>query len=453
MKATVEKLENNHILLEIEVEAPRVQKALEQTYRRLVRQVNIPGFRKGKVPRFIFEQFIGKEPLYNEVAEAVIPTAYEEVVIEQKLEPINTPDIEIVKIEEGEPLVFKAKVEVKPEVQLGQYKGLELERPEIEVTEEDIDKYLKELQNRCAELKVIEDEVAAVGDILTIDFAGKVDGKIHPGMEGTNYQLELGSGTFIPGFEEQLVGIGADEERTVKVTFPENYQAQDLAGKEAVFQVTVHDIKRKQLPPIDDEFAKDVSEHDTLEELRNDARSRLEKQQQQEIEAFMRQTVVKKVVDGAKVDVPQVLVERRLDARIQELERSFMARGVPLEKFLSETGKNMDDFRQELQPQAAIDAKTQLVLEAIAREESIEATQEDIDSEIEKMAKMFQQSSDEVRKTLGDLSFLKYDIVNRKAIEMLLKNSVFIPLQETKETEEQPAAEILTVDDQVNVGE
>lgn len=446
MKATVEKLENNHVLLEVEVEVSKVQKALDQAYRRLVRQVNIPGFRKGKAPRFIFEQYVGKEPLYSEVVEIVIPTAYEEAVAEQKLEPINHPDIEIVSVEEGEPLVFKAKVEVKPEVQLGQYKGLELERPEVKITEADIDEYLKNLQNRYAELKVIEDETAVAGDILTIDFTGEVDGETHPGMQSTNYQLELGSGTFIPGFEEQLVGVRVNEERTVRVSFPSDYQAKDLAGKEAVFQVTVQGIKRKQLTPIDDEFAKDVSECDTLEELRQDVRRRLEERQQQEIEALMRRTIVKKAVDGAKVDVPEILVERRLDVRTQELERNFMAQGLPLEKLLTDTGKTMDDFRQDLQPQAVVDVKTELVLGAIARAENIEATQEDIDAEVEKMAKMFQQSPEDVRKNLGDLSFLKYDIMNKKVIEMLLQNSVFVPLQETKEMETPATTETLASD-------
>lgn len=433
MKATVEKLENNQVILEVEVEISRVQKALDQAYRRLVRQVNIPGFRKGKAPRFIFEQFVGKESLYSEVVEIVIPPAYEEAVAEQKLEPVNHPDIEIVKIEEGEPLVFKAKVEVKPEVQLGQYKGLELERPEAKVTEVNIEEYLKNLQNRYAELRVIEDEAAVAGDILTIDFKGEVDGESRPGMESANYQLELGSGTFIPGFEEQLVGVRVNEERAVRVDFPVDYHVKELAGKEAVFQVVVQGIKRKQLVPIDDEFAKDVSECETLEELREDVRRRLEEQQQQEIDNFMSRTVVKKAVDGATVDVPEVMVERRLDTRIRELERNFMAQRMTLEQFLNDTGKTMDDFRKDLHPQAVIDVKTELVLEAIAKAENIEATQEDIDTEIEKMATMFRQSPDEVKKNLGDLSFLKHDIMNKKAIELLMQNNTFVSPQETGE--------------------
>jgi len=444
LKATVEKLENNQVLLEVEVEAPKVQKALDQAYRRLVRQVNIPGFRKGKAPRFIFEQFVGKEPLYSEAAEFVIPHAYEEAVAEHKLEPVDHPDIEIVKVKEGEPLVFKAKVEVKPEVKLGPYKGLELERPEVKVTEADIDQYLKNLQARYVELKVIEDEAAVAGDIVTIDFDGQVEGQSYPGMQGTNYQLELGSGTFIPGLEEQLVGARVNEERTVRVTFPDDYHVKELAGKEAVFQVTVQGIKRKELEPIDDEFAKDVSECETLDELRQDVRRRLEERQQREVEAFLRRAVVEKAVAEATADVPEVMIERRLDTRIRELERNFLAQRMTLEKFLNDTGKTMDELRKDLHPRALMDVKTDLVLETIAKAENIEATREDIDAEIEKMAKMFQQSPDEVRKNLGDLSFLKYDIMNKKAIDFLRQHSIVVPPQETKEIEaktETPAAD------------
>lgn len=435
MKATVEKLENNQVQLEVEVEAPKVEKALEQAYRRLVRQVNIPGFRKGKAPRFVFEQFVGKEPLYSEVAELIIPKAYEEAVAEQKLEPIDHPDIEIVKVEEGQPLVFKAKVEVKPEVQLGQYKGLELERPEVKVTEADVEEYLKNLQNRYAELKAIEDEPAAAGDIVNIDFEGKVDGEPHPGMQGNNYQLELGSGTFIPGFEEQLVGACVNEKRTVTVTFPEDYHVKELAGKEAVFEVTVQAIKRKELSPLDDEFAKDVSECETLEELRQDIRRRLEERQQQEIDNYLRRAVVEKVVAGATVDVPEVMTKRHLDARIKELEQSFLVQGITLDGFLNQNGKSMEDFRNDLQPRAVLDVKTQLVLEAIAKAENIEATEEDIDAEIARMAEMLKQNPADIRKNLGDLSFLRADIINKKVVDLLLSNSVITTVQDSGETE------------------
>ncbi|WP_406677886.1 trigger factor [Moorella sp. ACPs] len=435
MKATVEKLDKHQVLLEIEVEAPRVQKALDQAYRRLVKRVNIPGFRKGKAPRFILERYIGKEPIYNEAAEIVIPPAYEEAVAEHQLEPIDRPEVEIVKVEEGEPLIFKAKVEVKPEVQLGTYKGVEVERPEVKVSEEDVDAYLKSLQERYATLKNIEDEPAAAGDIVVIDFKGTVEGQPYPGLEGNNYTLELGSGTFVPGFEEQLVGARLNEERTITITFPADYHKEDLAGKEAVFQVTIRGIKRKELAPLDDEFAKDVSECETLAELRQDIRRRLEERRRQEIDAAVRQAVVAKAVEAATVDLPEVMVKRRIEARLRELERSLHARKITLEEFLNSNGKTMDDLKKEFQPAAERDVKTELVLEAIAKAENIAATEEDLEAEIEKMARMFRQDPDEVRKNLGDLSFLKYDIMIKKTIDFLVENSVAVPPREGGEEE------------------
>ncbi|KYH31846.1 trigger factor [Neomoorella mulderi] len=430
MKATVEKLDKHQVLLEIEVEAPRVQKALDQAYRRLVKQVNIPGFRKGKAPRFILERYIGKEPIYNEAAEIVIPPAYEEAVAEHKLEPIDRPEVEIVKVEEGEPLIFKARVEVKPEVHLGTYKGLEVERPEVRVTEEDIDAYLKNLQERNATLKIIEDEPAAVGDIVSIDFKGTVDGEPYPGLEGNNYPLELGSGTFVPGFEEQLVGARVNEERTVNVTFPADYHQEDLAGKEAIFQVTIRGIKRKELAPLDDEFAKDVSECETLAELRQDIRRRLEERRRQEIDAAVRRAVVEKAVAAATVDLPAVMVKRRIETRIRELERNLQLRKITLEEFLNATGKNMDELEQDFRPEAEKDVKTELVLEAIARAENIEATEEELRDEIEKMARITRQDPAELQQNLDYLSFLKYDIMIKKTIDFLVEHSVAVPPRE-----------------------
>ncbi|WP_258360955.1 trigger factor [Moorella sulfitireducens (nom. illeg.)] len=442
MKATVEKLDKHQVLLEIEVEAPRVEKALDQAYRRLVKQVNIPGFRKGKAPRFILERYIGKEPIYNEAAEIVIPKAYEEAVTEHQLEPIDHPEVELVKVEEGEPLVFKARVEVKPEVLLGNYKGLEVERPEVKVTEEDIDAYLKNLQERYATIKNIEEEPAAAGDIVVIDFKGTVDGEAYPGLEGNNYPLELGSGTFVPGFEEQLVGARLNEERTVTVSFPADYYQEDLAGKEAVFQVTIRGIKRKELAPLDDEFAKDVSECETLAELRQDIRRRLEERRRQEIEAAVRQAVVEKATAAATVDLPEIMVKRRIESRIRELERNLHARKITLEEFLNSSGKTMDDLEKEFRPGAERDVKTELVLEAIARAENIAATEEEVEAEIEKMAGIFRQDKAEVMQNLGDLSLLKYDIMIKKAIDFLVENSVAAPSREDGEEVQKETGEI-----------
>lgn len=427
MKATVEKLEKNRVVLEVEVEAPKLEQALEKAYRKLVRQVNIPGFRRGKAPRFILERYLGKESLYHEAIDMVIPPAYKQAVEETKIEPIDQPELEIVQMEEGQPFIFKATVEVKPEVNLGQYKGLPVERPEVKVAEEDIEAYLKGLQQRFAQLKDVEDGAVEEGDIVLIDFKGQIDGQDYPGLKGENYPLEIGSGTFIPGFEAQLIGAKIDEEREVKATFPANYYREEVAGKEAVFVVKVRGIKRKQLAPIDDEFAKDVSEFETLEELKEDIRKRLETQQRQRAEADVRRQVVDKAVENAEVELPHVLVERRIAFLINDMALRLQRQGLILEKLLEKSGKTIEQLKEDFRPQAEKDVKTELVLEAIAKAEGIEATEEDIDKEIEKMASLLKQDLAKVREKMGkDLEGLKYDIIIRKTIDFLVDNSISV---------------------------
>lgn len=427
MKATVEKLEKNRVVLEVEVEAPKLEQALDKAYRKLVRQVNIPGFRRGKAPRFILERYLGKESLYHEAIDMVIPAAYKQAVEETKIEPIDQPEVEIVQIEEGQPIIFKATVEVKPEVNLGQYKGLPVQRPEVKVTEEDIEAYLEGLQERFAQLKDVEDGAVEEGDIVSLDFKGQIDEQDYPGLKGENYPLEIGSGTFIPGFEAQLIGAKIDEEREVKVTFPANYYREELAGKEAVFTVKVRGIKRKQLAPIDDEFAKDVSEFETLEELKEDIRKRLEAQQRQRAEAEVRRQVVDKAVENAQVELPHVLVERRIAFLINDMALRLQAQGLTLDKLLEKSGKTIEQLKEDFRPQAEKDVKTELVLEAIAKAENIEVTQEEIDKEVEKMASLLKQDPERVREKMGkDLEGLKYDIIIRKTIDFLADNSISV---------------------------
>jgi len=432
MKATVEKIESNRVVLEVEVEAPQLAKALDRAYRKLVRQVNIPGFRRGKAPRFILERYLGKEPLYHEAIDMVVPEAYRQAVEETKIEPIDHPQVEIIQAEEGQPLIFKATVEVKPEVILKQYKGVEVRKPEVKVTEEDVEQYLKSLQERYAELKDAEDGTVREGDTVFIDFQGFIDGEEHPGLKGENYPLEIGSGTFIADFEAQLVGAKVDEEREVKVTFPENYFRQELAGKDAVFQVKIRAIKRKHLLPLDDEFAKDVSECETLEELKADIKRRLEKEREEWAKAEIRRQVVEKVVEDAQVEVPKVLVERRIDRFIEDFAWHLRSQGSSLEKFMERTGKNISDLREDFRARAEKQVKTELVLEAVAKQEGLTATPEEIEKEIQEMARILKKDPLELKEKMGDgLERLKYDIIINKAAQFLVEHS--IPVVEDKE--------------------
>ncbi|MDN5347258.1 MAG: trigger factor [Clostridia bacterium] len=442
MKSTVEKLDRNRVVLEVEVEEPQVARAIDQAYKKLVRQVNIPGFRKGKVPRFIFERYVGKEPLYSEAIEIIIPHAYQEALAENKIEPIDMPQFEIVQVEEGRPFIFKATVEVKPEVKLGLYKGLEVTKPEVKVTEEDIDRYLKELQERYAEMVVVEEGPVQVGDLVSIDFSTVVNGEERPDLEGKDQLVEIGSQMFIPGFEEQLVGSKVGEEREIKITFPEDYRDKELAGKEAVFRVKVLGIKRKELKPIDDEFARDVSECENLAELREDIRRRLLKAREEAARAAVRNQAVAKAVEGAEVELPQVLVNRRLDVLVNELELNLRIQGLKLDKFLADSGKTMEELRSELRPRAELEVKRDLVLEAIAKAEGIEVTHEDLEQEIERLAQAYRQEKEKIKETLaGDLEGLKYDIMIKKAINFIESHCVVVPRQEEEKQEKQEKQE------------
>ncbi|HBT46583.1 MAG TPA: trigger factor [Peptococcaceae bacterium] len=425
MKATVEKLEKNRVILEVEVEAPRLEQALDKAYKKLVRQVNIPGFRRGKAPRFILERYMGKEPLYSEAMDIVIPAAYREAVEETKIEPIGHPEVEIVQAEEGQPLIFKATVEVKPEVRLGEYKGIPVERPGVKVTDEDVEAYLKGLQERFAQLKDVEEGSLQEGDTAIIDFQGQVEGRDYPGLKGESYPLEIGSGTFLPGFEAQLVGVKVDEEREVKVTFPADYYREELAGKEAVFTVKVRGIKRKQLAPLDDEFAKDVSEWETLDELKEDIRQRLTEQRKQRAEAEVRRQVVERAVENAEVELPAVLVERRIAHLVNDMAWRLHGQGLSLEQLMERSGKTWEQLKEDMRPQAEKEVKTDLVLEAIAKAEGIEATQEDVEREIQKMAQLLQQPAEKVRERMEkNLDGLRYDIIINKTIDFLVSNSI-----------------------------
>ncbi|WP_366924070.1 trigger factor [Metallumcola ferriviriculae] len=440
MKASVEKIENNRVTLEVEVENEVVAAAMTKAYTKLAKQVNIPGFRKGKAPRKVLENYIGTGPLLEEAVENVVPNAYIEAVEETNIEPIDQPDIEMVQLEEGKPIIFKASVDVKPEVTLGEYKGLEVAKEEKEITAEDVDKYLGTLRERYAKLVVLDkDQPAEENDTVVINFEGFLDGEPFEGGKAEEHPLVLGSDSFIPGFEEQLIGVKAGEEKEVNVTFPEDYQAEDLAGKDVVFKVQVKEIKRKELAPIDDEFAKDVSEFETLEELKEDTKNKLEETADEQINRAFRAQVTDSAVDAAKIGIPEKLITRRLEVMMDNFSQRLQQQGMSMEQYMEYTQSSMEDFKQQYRLEAEKSVKSDLVLEAIANAEDIKVTEEDMDAEIEKMAKMYNQDVKSLKAIMAaqdSLDSLKYGIMLDKAAEFLVDNAVPVVPIETKAPEE-----------------
>src|SRR5690606_20773233 len=334
MSAKWEKLEGNKGVLTVEVEVEKVNQGLDEAFKKVSKQVNIPGFRKGKIPRSMFEKRFGVESLYQDALDFILPEAYMAAIEETGIEPIDRPEIDVEQMEKGKELIFKATVEVKPEVKLGDYKGLEVEKMDTEVTDEDVAEELKSMQERQAELVVKEEGEVVEGDTVVIDFEGFVDGEAFEGGQADNYSLEIGSGSFIPGFEEQLIGLKSGEEKDVEVTFPEEYHAAELAGKPAVFKVKLHEIKTKELPELDDEFAKDVDESaETLDELKAKIRTRLETSKKEEAETKLRDQLVDMATANAEFEVPEILINNEVDRMMQEFEQRLQMQGMNLELY------------------------------------------------------------------------------------------------------------------------
>ncbi|MEW6663287.1 MAG: trigger factor [Bacillota bacterium] len=436
------KIESNRVQLEVQVDAPELEKALEKAYKKLVTKYAIPGFRKGKAPRKILENYIGKGQLLSEALDVVIPNAYQQAVAETKIEPIDRPEVELVQVEEGQPVIFKATVEVKPEVELGQYTGLELIAEEAVVSEKDIENHLLNLQRRYARLEAVEDGVVEEGNIAVIDFEGFLDDQPFEGGKGTNYSLEIGSGTFIPGFEAQLVGSRPEEEREVRVTYPADYQKEDLAGKDVVFKVKVNSIKRKILSPIDDEFAKEVSEFDTLEELRQDIANKLKEAADDRRKKELRSQAVTKAVENATVELPAVMVERRMDSLLQDFKIHLAKQGLDYAKFLEYANSTEEANRENFRQQAEEATRVDLVLEAIAKKEGFFATDEEVDAELEKMAPMYRQPADKLKEILqaqDGLESLKYGIMIDKTVDFLVAQAVISSPEAARESGQEMA--------------
>jgi trigger factor len=423
MSAKWEKLEGNRGVLTIEVEAGEVNKGLDAAFQKVVKKVNVPGFRKGKMPRALFEKRFGVESLYQDALDILLPEAYASAIVETGIEPVDRPEIDIEQMEKGQNLIFKATVIVKPEVKLGEYKGLEVEAFDTTVTDEDVDSEIKALQERQAELVVKEEGTAVNGDTVVIDFEGFVDGEAFDGGKAENYSLELGSGSFIPGFEEQLVGTAAGESKDVEVSFPEEYHAAELAGKPAVFKVTVHEIKTKELPALDDEFAKDVDEDvETLDALKEKIKNRLVEDKNHQAEHHVRDAVVEAAAKNAEIDVPEAMVDTELDRMMNEFEQRLQMQGMNLELYFQFSGQTEDVLREQMKEEAANRVRVNLTLEAIAKAENIEVTDEDVEKELENMSKIYNMTVENIKKALGGVSGLKGDLQLKKAVDFLVEN-------------------------------
>ncbi|WP_042146209.1 trigger factor [Paucisalibacillus sp. EB02] len=425
MSVKWEKKEGNEGVLTFEVSAEEFETALDKAFAKVVKTVQVPGFRKGKMPRGMFEKRFGVESLYQDAVDIVLPDAYVKAVEESGIEPIDQPSIDIEEIERGKALVFTADVTVKPEVKLGDYKGLEVEELEVAVTDEDIDNELQQLRERHAELVVKEEGTVEEGDTVVMDFEGFLDGEAFDGGKGENHSLEIGSGQFIPGFEEKLVGKEAGVETEIQVTFPEDYHAEELAGKEATFKVTIHEIKSKELPELDDEFAKDVDDEvETLDALKTKKREQLESEKKQSADNAKREDLINKATDNAEVDVPEVMVESELDRMMREFEQRLQMQGMTLDLYYQFSGQDENALKEQMREDAGKRVKTNLTLEAIVKAEKLDVTDEDVNTELENMAGMYGTDTEQLKQMLGgNLDAIKEDLLFRKAIDFLVENS------------------------------
>jgi len=425
MSAKWEKQEGNEGVLTFEVSSDEFEKALDKAFKKVVKTIEIPGFRKGKVPRKIFEHRFGVESLYQDAVDIVLPDAYMQAVEETKIEPIDQPEIDIEQIERGKALIFTANVEVKPEVTLGDYKGLEVEDQDVAVTDEDVDHELEHQREHHAELVVKEDGEVEEGNTVVIDFEGFTDGEAFEGGKGENHSLEIGSGQFIPGFEEQLIGKKSGDEAEVELTFPEEYHAEELAGKEAMFKVKIHEIKEKELPELDDEFAKDLDEEvETLDELKKKKKEELETQKKQDAENQKRETLIEKASENAEVEIPDAMVETELDQMVNEFEQRLQMQGMTLEMYSQFSGQDKDALKDQMRDDAKKRVKTNLTLEAIIKEEDLEVSEEDVNAELENMSSMYNVEVEQLKQMLGgNTNMIEQDLKFKKAIDFLVEHS------------------------------
>ena len=426
MSVQVEKLEKNMAKLTVEVPAENVEKAIQGAYNKMKKSINIPGFRKGKAPRQLIEKMYGKEVFYNDAIDAMLPSAYSDAVEECGEEIVSHPQIDVVQIESGKPFVFTATVAVKPAVELGEYKGIQVEKAPIEVKDEEIEAQITKEREAISRTVTVDDRAVAQGDIVTLDFEGFVDGVAFEGGKGENYDLTIGSNTFIPGFEDQLVGAEIGKELDVNVTFPEEYGAKELAGKAAVFKCKVNGIKVKELPAVDDEFAQEVSEFDTLDEYKADIKAKLLKEKEDEAARAKEDAVIGKIIEGAKMEIPDAMVEYQTRQMLDEFAQRIQSQGISLDQYFQFTGLTEEKYMEEMKPRALQNIQSRLVLEAVAQAENLVAEEADIEEEIKKMADMYKMEADKIKELLGErqMEEMKKDIAVQKAAKLVAEAAV-----------------------------
>ena len=421
MKSKVENVEKNVVKLTIEEDAERFNESLKKAYLKTRGRFSIPGFRKGKAPMDLIEKYYGENVFYEEALNIIFPEAYEAAVREHGIVPVDSPELDIEQIGRDKNLIFTAKVTVKPEVKLGQYKEFNLEKEQVNITDEDVQKELERIRERNARLVSAEDRPVQDKDIVNIDFEGFIDGKPFEGGSAKGYTLTVGSNTFIPGFEEQLIGAALNQEVEVNVTFPDDYHNEELKGKPAVFKVRVNEIKYRELPNLDDEFAQDVSEFDTLEEYKADIREKLEERASQEAERKYENEIIRKAVENAEVDIPEVMVERQINNILKRLEMALAYQGINMKSYMEIMGLDEKKMREDYRERALEEVKTDLVLEKIAQTEKIEASDEEVEKETVEMAEKYNQKPEEFKKHLqnDDIEYIKDTIIRRKTIELM----------------------------------
>ena len=425
MSLQVEKLENNTAKLTIEVPAEEFDKAIQAAYQKNKNKFNVPGFRKGKVPYAMVEKMYGAGVFYEEAANELIPDAYANAAAESELEIVARPEINVTQIEKGKSFIFEAEVTLKPEIKLGKYKGVKVEAMDTTVTDEDVAAELDKVKEQNARLVAADDKAVEDGDQTTIDFEGFVDGVAFEGGKGEDYPLTIGSHSFIDTFEEQLIGKKVGEEVEVNVTFPEQYQAKELAGKPAMFKVTIKEIKVKEYPELDDDFAQDVSEFDTLDEYKADIKKTLEQKKAQEAEADKESKVIEAIVNDSEMDIPEKMIEAQCQQMVEEFAQNIAMQGISFDQYMQFTGTTVDQLTEQVKPQAEARVQSSLVLEAIVKAEKIEASDEEFDEEIKRMAERYQMEADKVNELLSDddKKNIRADICARKAAKLVVEKA------------------------------
>ena len=426
MSVQVEKLEKNMAKLTIEVSSEEFENAIAKAYKKNKNKISMPGFRKGKAPRAMIEKMYGKGIFYEDAANSIIPDAYADAAKESELEIVAQPEIDVTQIESGKPFIFTATVALKPEVTLGEYKGIEVEKKEVEVTDEEVEAEINKVRESNARVLDIDDRATQDGDTVLIDFDGYVDGKQFEGGKADDYSLVLGSHSFIDNFEEQLVGKNIGDDVEVNVTFPENYQAEELQGKPAVFKVKIKEIKVKELPELDDDFAQDVSNFDTIAEYKEDLKKKLTENKEEALKREREEAVIGKIIENAQMDIPEQMVDAQTRQMTQEFAQRLSSQGLSIDQYMQFTGLTPQKMIEELKPQALKRIQSRLVLEAVVAAENIETTEEELDKEIENMASMYQMEVDKLKKVIGEeeKKQIGLDLAVQKAVEIVTEAAV-----------------------------